>query len=1038
MLEVRNLTKVYKPKKGRSVTALDNVSLAFEETGMVFVLGKSGSGKSTLLNLMGGLDSYTSGEIIIKGKSSRDFSQGDFDSYRNTYLGFIFQEYNILNEFTVGQNIGLALELQGKRNDKRAVDAILQEVDLLGYAGRKPHELSGGQKQRVAIARALIKEPEIIMADEPTGALDSNTGRQVFETLQKLSKTKLVLIVSHDREYAEYYGDRVIEFKDGRVISDIKKYQVGSKSLAGGNITVTNDNNIIQVKKGTKLSSADKTQIIDFIENAGEYLVLSADKKSNADFQKSARIDADGNRDAFKEINRDDVNMKQYGHGDFRLKRSRLPYRHAFRIGASGLKGKPIRLFITVLLCVVAFTLFGLADTLGSYNKVTATHNSLKSIHVDTVALTKSFTIENEYGYKNNHQTKLNNVDMKHLKDKFPSAKFTPLYNIPGSQEYSPMSFSGNIAQVGEDRIISVYHATSFNGFMEIDEDYLDELGFSLVKGSTWPQSLEQIAITERVAMSFIDTRYTSGVGTPVTIAESSDLIGRKIKLKNEWGSSQEYEFEITAIIDTKFNADRYKKPFEDNNKGGGLGNFFLGMELETINKYSYHSAMFVAEGYHDSIEKSIFSLINDMPGHMYYNVQSDHSNSSSTVSHAAKYNANMYGDVIWLDPGKNPTTSIGNNQVIVTAGLLSNLFTEYSNAFDEQTKGMAYLDTVYASIEPKFADWLYENAKETDEITPLTRPMADQLAASKSVYWNVLNTHSSWGEFVYSGANSCYVPGGFMDLNPIEGALSLYEIRDKLKMEDFAAKIISEEIAIDKNVFLADQYKVNAGGSGKSYEIVGFYKKPLTHDWGQPASGMIFNAVSFDSMFTEVGDIACAIVTLPANNRSALDIVDFSYKTIDGIRFEMHSPVSNMFNMVNSMIEMMAKIFLYVGIGFAVFAALMLFNFISVSISHKRKEIGILRAVGARSSDVFNIFFNESLVITVINSLLAIIATIVASILINNAMLEGGIQLSLFNFGIRQMLLIFAVGVGTAIISTFLPVYRIARKKPVEAMKRG
>ena len=137
-------------------------------------------------------------------------------------MGFIFQEYNILDEFTVGANIGLALELQGKRADDGEINRILHEVDLDGYGSRRPNELSGGQKQRVAIARALVKNPEIIMADEPTGALDSNTGKQVFDTLKRLSCDKLVIIVSHDRDFSEKYADRIIELADGHVISDIE------------------------------------------------------------------------------------------------------------------------------------------------------------------------------------------------------------------------------------------------------------------------------------------------------------------------------------------------------------------------------------------------------------------------------------------------------------------------------------------------------------------------------------------------------------------------------------------------------------------------------------------------------------------------------------------------------------------------------------------------------------------------------------------------------------------------------------------------
>ena len=214
--------KIYKPKKGVPVTALNKVSLKFPDKGMVFLLGKSGSGKSTLLNLLGGLDNYNSGEIIIKGVSSKEFKQSHFDSYRNTYVGFIFQEYNVLDEFTVGANIALAIELQNRKATDEEINAILKEVDLEGFGDRKPNELSGGQKQRVAIARALVKKPEIIMADEPSGALDSNTGKQIFETLKKLSQDKLVIVVSHDREFAEQYADRIIVLADGEVISDVE------------------------------------------------------------------------------------------------------------------------------------------------------------------------------------------------------------------------------------------------------------------------------------------------------------------------------------------------------------------------------------------------------------------------------------------------------------------------------------------------------------------------------------------------------------------------------------------------------------------------------------------------------------------------------------------------------------------------------------------------------------------------------------------------------------------------------------------------
>ena len=226
MLKVNNLTKIYKTGKAIATKALDHVSVDFGNTGLVFLLGKSGSGKTTLMNLLGGIDKASEGEVIINGRSSLTFSESDFDSYRNTYIGFVFQEYNLIPDYTVGGNVSLALELQGEKTDRNKIDNILHQVDLIDDKGstlfdRQINELSGGQKQRVAIARALIKNPQIILADEPTGALDSKTGAQLYELLKKLSANKLVIVVTHDRENAEKYGDRIIELADGRIINDI-------------------------------------------------------------------------------------------------------------------------------------------------------------------------------------------------------------------------------------------------------------------------------------------------------------------------------------------------------------------------------------------------------------------------------------------------------------------------------------------------------------------------------------------------------------------------------------------------------------------------------------------------------------------------------------------------------------------------------------------------------------------------------------------------------------------------------------------------
>jgi ABC-type lipoprotein export system ATPase subunit/ABC-type antimicrobial peptide transport system permease subunit len=223
MIELKKVSKTYKSKKSANTIALKDISIKFPEKGMVFILGKSGSGKSTLLNVLGGLDKYDNGDLIINGKSTKNFSAKEFDAYRNTYIGFIFQDFNILEKYNVYDNVKLSLDLQDKKVSKQEIEATLNKVGIDNLGKRKTNELSGGQKQRVAIARALIKNPDVILADEPTGNLDSTTSTQIFELLKELSKNKLVIIVSHDSESAKKYADRIIELKDGEIIDDSEK-----------------------------------------------------------------------------------------------------------------------------------------------------------------------------------------------------------------------------------------------------------------------------------------------------------------------------------------------------------------------------------------------------------------------------------------------------------------------------------------------------------------------------------------------------------------------------------------------------------------------------------------------------------------------------------------------------------------------------------------------------------------------------------------------------------------------------------------------
>ena len=221
MLELKKINKSY--KTGDFVQhALKDVSLEFRKSEFVSILGPSGSGKTTLLNIIGGLDRYDKGDLIINNKSTKKFTDKDWDSYRNNCVGFIFQSYNLIGHISILDNVEMSLTLSGvgaKEKKERALEA-LDRVGLKEHAHKKPNQLSGGQMQRVAIARSLVNNPDIILADEPTGALDSKTSKQIMNLIKEIAKDKLVIMVTHNAELAHEYSTRIIEFKDGKLISD--------------------------------------------------------------------------------------------------------------------------------------------------------------------------------------------------------------------------------------------------------------------------------------------------------------------------------------------------------------------------------------------------------------------------------------------------------------------------------------------------------------------------------------------------------------------------------------------------------------------------------------------------------------------------------------------------------------------------------------------------------------------------------------------------------------------------------------------------
>lgn len=966
MLELKHICKTYRPKKGVPVKALNDVSVKFDETGMVFILGKSGCGKSTLLNCIGGLDTFDSGEIIIKGKSSKEFSGSDFDSYRNTFIGFIFQEYNILTEFNIEKNIALALELQGKKATQAAVQNLLDQVDLGSQGKRKTTELSGGQKQRVAIARALIKEPEIIIADEPTGALDSATGKQVFDTLKKLSKDKLVIIVSHDREYAEIYADRIIEMKDGVIISDETKRYVEATKLTDG-VNVIGDD-IIYIEKGHKLSDKETAIVNKFLSNNSNDIIISSGERNNQKFREVSKITDSGATEQFSDTKPEDHSNIKYDKKDLKLIKSKLKWKDSFKMGVSGLKTKPGKLVFTILLSLVAFTLFGLADTMGAYNKVTTTANSFIDSGYETLAFSVEKRTVNTYDDEENiyysdydnsigGEVRGTDADLQNIKN-LGFSLVKPVYKGDGTGSYTLNNAYGDSNKIITNTYSGSYYTGYIYGFVEFSESELAKLGYTVT--GKMPSSYTELALTKYVVDQFAIAGFYDA-DTDMNYEPIAVDSAQKFLAINPTISLGGTIYKITAVIDTKTPTDGYEDMIKNanaatnksGNKSLSSSDYVKFNALDTLIEYGPHALCFMKEGFLNSKNKSFKSLGYTISQKYQFGKDADYLYSAYKTAKLE----NVQSNVRYFEAGK---ATLGNNEFLINVEkavfILKDDWQEQQNLLTEEQR-----NKLNAGVDKM-------NELLTDE--------------------SFMNTLCDY-------------------------------IKNNIKMYEY-------------------NYNTNIT-SEKQASIVGFVMTPILNDYEDYNSTVLIGNADFYNSATS-GDYSSFLAFSPATKAEMLEMCKAYYAMQGDNTLEKHYTIKNAvmdsLDFANSFIETTAKIFMYIGIGFAVFAGLMLMNFISTSISYKKREIGILRAIGARKVDVFSIFYNESLVIALMNFVLAALTTFATVFLVNKLLRENmGMNLTLLNFSLRQVGLLLGVSMLVAFISSLLPVYKIARKQPIDAI---
>lgn len=924
MLEVKNLKKSYKSKRAGETQALKGINLKFGDTGLVFILGKSGCGKSTFLNLLGGLDNFDEGEIIINGKSSKDFTKADFDSYRNTYLGFVFQEFNIIESFSIAKNIGLALQLQHKKSDKEAIDEILKKVELDGFAERKPNELSGGQKQRVAIARALIKDPEIILADEPTGALDSATGKSVLNMLRALSKDKLVIIVSHDREFAEEYADRIVELKDGVVISDRTRVEGESNTDWKEQIVpITPD--VIRIPKGKPLDEQTIRNINENLVNAKTdiFLMLGEEEQAEKAYPEVMEdVKAKGFVSSNTFVQTDESAIKSDKEA-MKLIKSKLPFKDAFKIGASNFKAKKFRLFFTILLSVLSLCFFGFADIFASYNRAEMYAKSFYESDAYYMKIGKTAEYKNGGGiiggFSGFYNTTIpfSEEDVSLIEQRFGDV--LKCYN------FNSYSLSANFYKASKDQL---FQPSRYNGYIVARKN--DDM----VAYGRFPETFDEIMISDYMAKGYLDLSVTANTpyGAQEYVFENYDQLmghvltvdGRDLKIVGIYKTNFRYFYDkLSAYNEHDLNTDTPAQVLR------GAYNSDVSM---------FYGKILVKDGFDELLKDSKTS-----------------------------YNAQLVVNI----------PSLQDSEYVYRGGMTVTV---------DQTGTLGKGEIIIPASYYKEIKYGYGENKTFEEI-------AEEFRSPQSF--------------------DCYVPIFSWESDP-----------------EKAGRVFGKEYTV---VSVYDDGNLSSGGGivmdpilrsnvvyAKDYSKVGAMNNYTIYMSREDFDELLDNIYTPDSMLVDArksgGDLLSDITFLFDND------------------FSVEARNSSDLTLVDSLMGTFVKIFYIVAAVLAVFVILLLYNFMSTSVVNKKKEIGILRAIGARGVDVAKIFVVEALLIGAIVLAIVFPTVIILTDVLQNALLSA-VAIKIISFKVRQVFTITGITLLILLISSIIPVARISSKKPIDAI---
>lgn len=951
MIELKNIGKSF-----FNNSVLENISLKLPSKGMFFIVGRSGSGKSTLLNLIGGLDRPSSGEIIINGKNTSSFKNEDWDEYRNNNVGFIFQEYYLQEGFSVKENLLLPLELQMKGADKEEkIKSALKSVNLSGFEKRTVVTLSGGEKQRVSIARAIIKNPWMLLADEPTGALDSKSGHEVFKILQKISKDKLVLVVSHDLGFAKEYGEGMIELSDGKIVS----------------------NNL-----------PDCPEVL-----------------SNTEYPKK--------------------------------KKQHISLRETLVLAWHYLHEKPFRLVLSIILSVTSLSLFGLFDSLATVDKLDVAANSLIASGDESVTVKA----------RANGHPSLCDEDIDKLKDEtglsLSGATDFTYYNNGGNSyiitsNYLPASFSGFYFQF--------FPRAIHNGVSFKDIGCLPGT-FSLLAGD-YPSEDNQIVLTDYQYELFHKGGFLdkNNDGSLIGISKPKDLLNKTI------GSSPKCT--ICGVLDTDFDMEHFKPylDFLEYNKDGNesMTNDMakLAIELKAKADSSFFNTAIVSDNIIETKKKEV-----DGRAYQIRNgVSSFHSDDLSITSAINQNLSYCFGPNLPLAITEkiayfSDTTPLDDKSLVITISDYIETISR-ANLYADSSEITVPKRFIYEANEDRLINSSLQRFFLSIDSWGLSYVVAERCSTAFSENLFDIDHYANQ----YYQNNSMSVPEVIpeTDKSAIFGLYVVDSYSYRSNSDQYAASIYDE--ASKKTQEILEHYYSIYKDSFFSYKnfSLTYRDDSVSTEEGQRFD-FVLRGLSFQNtgmvISRNVAKIICyevggyypfLIMAMPKDTKGLKKLLEIHYQregTYDGYSIDNNS-LSSISSLTNS-IFIYKTIFLPVAIVSAVFSFLLLFSYLSASVSDKKKEIGILRALGAKKGDVAVIFMTETIAISMVCYVLSLATLFIASPLINQGLMaSSGVFVSVFMPGWRQALILLGISLLVSICSSFFPIRKIAKTSPMSIIR--